>query len=161
MRELVVVLLSGVILIALYHLLGVLVRKLFARAGIWVDRVRTMRLDPARELAGALRALLILSFLVEAARLLALPRTAAYLIYPIWALDLLGELRTRFACKMRPNATLALHERGFFLLDHGPLETRLMLAAFVGTCHELVPFVAHSVGLLTGILLAGGRWVTS
>lgn len=116
-----------------------------------LDRWRRPWFYPERELGWFLTAWLALSLVSAFSLRYALPRWSAWLVFGVWALhvpaDLLSWLRTR---KRR---ALHLHQRGFRLLELGPLWLRGVIGLAAAAAYLLAP------PLQAGLEAGAGRLV--
>lgn len=139
-------------LVVLAALLRSGLRAALEPAGHRLDRWRRVWFYPERELAQLLAALLILAFLAVFAERYALPEWATAALFAVWALRLPADgwswVRTR------RRGTLELHQRGFRLLDLGPLWLRALLALLAAAFYFLIPPLRAALNALMASLVA-------
>ncbi len=139
-------------LVVLAALLRSGLRAALEPAGHRLDRWRRTWFYPERELAQLLAALLILAFLAAFAERYALPEWATAALFAVWALRLPADgwswVRTR------RRGTLELHQRGFRLLDLGPLWLRALLALLAAALYLLIPPLRAALNALMASLVA-------
>lgn len=124
-----------------------------------LDRWRRVWFHPEREMAFLVEALLILSFLAVFLRRYAFPLWVAPTLVALWALHLPADLYSWLRARRRPEDTRELHERGFLLLDLGPLGVRVaVVAVAAGLYFWFPPVRAIFEGLMTLILASFQRW---
>jgi len=119
-----------------------------------LDLWRRPWFHPERELGFFLEALLILAFLVAFARRYGFPAWMIGGLFVLWALHLLSDAWTWLRVRLRPQGTLALHQRGFFLLDAGPLWLRALAGLLAAGLYFLVPPLRGAFDFFFGFLLA-------
>lgn len=122
-----------------------------------LDRWRRLWFHPERELSFFLEAFLILSFLATFARAYGLSTWVVAGVFVVWALHLPSDTWTWIRVRLRPQGTLALHQRGFFLLDGGPLWLRTVAALLAAGLYLLVPPLRAVLDSLMGFLLSNLR----
>lgn len=128
-------------------------------AGHRLDRWRRTWFHPERELAQLLAALLILAFLNAFAARYAVPGWFTPALFALWALRLPADGWNWFRARRR--GTLDLHERGFRLLDLGPLWLRALLALLAAGLYLLIPPLRASLKVLMAFLLAAfAAWLS-
>jgi len=146
-------------LVVLAALLRSGLRAALEPAGHRLDRWRRTWFYPERELAQLLAALLILAFLAAFAEHYALPGWATAALFAVWALRLPADgwswVRTR------RRGTLELHQRGFRLLDLGPLWLRALLALLAAALYLLIPPLRAALEAVMALLLTNfDRWLS-
>lgn len=146
-------------LVVLAALLRSGLRTALEPAGHRLDRWRRVWFYPERELAQLLAALLILAFLITFAERYALPGWTTAALFAVWALRLPADgwswVRTR------RRGTLELHQRGFRLLDLGPLWLRALLALVAVAFYLLIPPLRAALNALMVFLVASfDRWLS-
>ncbi len=145
-------------LVVLAALLRSGLRAALEPAGHQLDRWRRTWFYPERELAQLLAALLILAFLTTFAERYALPEWAAAALFAVWALRLPADGWSWFRTRRR--GTLELHQRGFHLLDLGPLWLRALLALLAAALYLLIPSLRAALKALMVFLVASfDRWL--
>jgi len=132
---------------------------LLERGGHRLDRWRRVWFHPERELARLLEALLIVAFVAEFVRYYDLPGWTTPLVAAVWALHLPADLWSWSRLRRQPRGTRQLHERGFLLLDLGPLWLRAVVLGLAGSLY-LVPPLRAVLGTMMGFILASlDRWL--
>ena len=139
-------------LVVLAALLRSGLRAALEPAGHRLDRWRRVWFYPERELAQLLVALLILAFLTTFAERYALPGWATAALFAVWALRLPADGWSWFRTRRR--GTLELHQRGFRLLDLGPLWLRALLALLAAAFYLLIPPLRATLNALMASLVA-------
>src|SRR3990167_7240557 len=120
-----VVFVAGALVVwAVAALLRAGLTALLERGGHRLDRWRRVWFHPERELARLLEALLIVAFVAEFVRHYDLPGWTTPLVAAVWALHLPADLWSWLRLRRQPRGTRQLHERGFLLLDLGPVGLR-------------------------------------
>lgn len=150
-------------------LLTVAVAEL-ARAGIVaaleprghrLDRWRRVWFHPERELAFFLEAFLILAFVANFVARSALPAWTTPLLVGLWALHLPADCWSWLRTRRRPHGTRQLHERGFLLLDLGPLWLRVVEVGLAAGLYLLLPPLRALLDTMMGFILASlQRWLS-
>ena len=128
---------------------------LLERGGHRLDRWRRVWFHPERELARLLEALLIVAFVAEFVRHYDLPGWTTPLVAAVWALHLPADLWSWLRLRRQPRGTRQLHERGFLLLDLGPVWLRAALLLLAAGLYFLPPLGAalgRMMRFLLGIL---------
>ncbi len=146
-------------LVVLAALLRSGLRAALEPAGHWLDRWRRVWFYPERELAQFLAVLLILAFLAAFAERYALPGWTTAALFAVWALRLPADGWSWFRTRRR--GTLELHQRGFRLLDLGPLWLRALLALLAAAFYFLIPPLRAALKALMVFLVASfDRWLS-
>lgn len=149
--------------------LGVVLAAAMIRAGItalleprghWLDPWRRVWFHPERELGHLVEALLIVAFVASFARHYALPLWATAALAGLWALHLPSDSWSWLRARRHPPTTRQLHERGFRLLDLGPLWLRALIAGAALGLYLLPPLRPFFDRLMSVILLTLARWVS-
>ena len=117
------------------------------------DPWRRRWFEPERELGSFLEALIILGFLGALAGRSALPAWGMGVVYALWVLRLPTDCWTWARLRRRPHRTLELHRRGFFLVDHGPLWLRFVVAAVAGGGYWTSPRLREALTAFFGLFL--------
>jgi hypothetical protein len=130
------------------------VTVLLERRGRLLDRWRRSWFHPEREVGFFLEALLIVSFLATFTRSYGLPTWGALALFVVWALHLPVDFWTWARVRLRPEATFALHQRGFFLLARGPLWLRAAGGLLAAGSYLLVPPLRVVFDFPMGFLVA-------
>lgn len=123
-----------------------------------LDLWRRPWFHPERECGFFLEALLILSYLMAFATRHFLPLWVGLLLFALWAFHLPADLWTWARLRLRPQGTLELHERGFFLLDVGPLWLRLALGLLSAAFYFLLPPLRALLAAGMNVLLSALQW---
>jgi len=119
-----------------------------------LDRWRRPWFHPEREAGFFLEALLIVSFLATFAGRYGVPTWGALALFVVWAFHLPADAWTWVRVRLNPQATLELHQRGFFLLDVGPLWMRAGIGLLATASYLLVPPLRALFDLAMGFLLS-------
>lgn len=128
-------------------------------AGQRLDRWRRVWFHPERELGLLLGAFLVLSFVVVYGELYRLPGWVTAVLFGLGALRLPGDLWSWFRTRSNPRGTRQLHERGFLLLDLGPLWLRGAVAlAAAGLYFLLLPLRTVLDTLMAWLLTGLAGW---
>lgn len=125
------------------------------RAGSWLGRVRTNRLDPLREAQRMIETALTLGLAGAVAARTGWPFWGVAAVLLVWPLRVVGEIRSAAALYRRPQETLALHNRGFFADRYGPLPTRTAVVLLTVALYALAPPVRAGLDWLAGLALWG------
>ena len=124
-----------------------------------LDRWRRVWFHPERELGRLLEGLLVIAFVVSYVRRSGLPLWPAVVVAAVWGLDLPADFWNWFRWRRRPQRTRELHERGFLLLDLGPLWLRAVVLGLAGSLY-LVPPLRAALDTMMGFILASlDRWL--
>lgn len=110
-----------------------------------LDPWRRRWFEPERELGLLVESLLVCAFLSAFVQAGGAP---AWLVATLGALGLLrlpAELWTWSRIRLHPQSTLALHQRGFFLVGAGPLWARASAAGLGAVVYFLAPFLREAV----------------
>lgn len=129
------------------------VTALLERGGRRLDRWRRAWFHPEREVGFFLEALLILSFLATFAGRYEVPTWATLSLFVVWAFHLPADAWTWVRMQWSRQATLALHQRGFFLLDSGPLWLRAVGGLLAAGGYLVVPPLQAVFDAAMGFLL--------
>ena len=130
------------------------VTVLLERRGRRLDRWRRPWFHPEREVGFFLEALLIVSFLATFTRSYGVPTWGALALFVVWALHLPADSWTWVRVRLSPQATSTLHQRGFFLLDCGPLWLRAAGGLLAAGSYLLAPPLRAVFDLPMGFLVA-------
>lgn len=152
---------AGALLTALAAaLVAALLKSLLERRGHQLDRWRRVWFHPERELVRLLEALLILSWLAAYGDRFGLGWGVVLAVYALWALHLVADARSYWPRLSRGarHSTLALHERGFFLLDYGSLPLRVGVAALAAALFFLPPVRRLLVTMMQPLLASTEAW---
>ncbi|MGH9862099.1 MAG: hypothetical protein ACRD35_01605 [Candidatus Acidiferrales bacterium] len=122
--------------------------------GHGLDRWRRRWFHPEREMGSFLEALLLLSFLLAFSRSYELAWWITAALFPVWAMHLPVDLWTWARLRLRPQGTLELHQRGFLLLDVGPLWLRAVVGALAAALYFLVPPIRFALGTGMGFMVS-------
>lgn len=125
------------------------------RRGHRLDPWRRVWFHPERELGLLLEALLIVAFVATFVRLYGLPGWVTPALAGAWALQLPVDLWNWLRTRGRPRGTRQLHERGFRLLDLGPLWVRAAVVLLAGGFYFLLLPLRAALNWLMTIILAG------
>jgi len=126
-----------------------------------LDRWRRRWFHPEREMGSFLEALLLLSFLLAFTSSYALSEWIGGMLFVVWALHLPADLWTWARLRLRPHGTLELHQRGFLLLDVGPLWLRAVVSTLAAAVYILVPPIRFVLNAGMGFMVARlQQWLT-
>ena len=126
-----------------------------------LDRWRRLWFNPEREMGSLLEALLLVSFLLAFTRVYELSWWITAALFPVWALHLPADLWTWALLHVRPQGTLELHQRGFLLLDVGPLWLRAVVSALAAALYFLVPPIRFLLDTGMGFMVSRlQQWLT-
>lgn len=158
--QVVLVFAAGALLVVV---LGAVIRAaltaLLEPRGHRLDLWRRVWFHPERELALFLETLLIVAFVAGFVRHYALPAWVTPALAGVWALHLPADLWNWFRTRPNPRGTRELHERGFLLLDLGPLGLRAVVALLAGGLYFLVPPLRAGLDTMLSFLLGNlQRW---
>ena len=120
-----------------------------------LDPWRRVWFHPERELAGVPEALLIVAFVARFVRAYELPPWALPLLAGLWALHLPTDFWNWARSRRQPRSTRWLHERGFLLLDLGPLWLRAAVVLFSAGVYFFFSPVGSALDTMMAYLLAG------
>lgn len=153
--QLVLVFLLGALLVlGVSSLVGAVLAAGLERRGQRLDRWRRVWFHPERELRSLLEAFLIVAFVAAFVRRYELPVWATAALAGLWALHLPADLWNWLRTRPHPRGTRELHERGFLLLDLGPLWLRITIAGFGAGLYFLLPPVRAVFDKIFGFVLA-------
>lgn len=124
-----------------------------------LDRWRRVWFHPEREAGRLLEGLLIIAFVAGFVRRAGLPLWLALLVAAVWGLDLPSDSWNWFRWRHRPQGTRELHERGFLLLDLGPLWLRAAVLGLAGSLYLLPPLRAVLDTMMGFILASLDAWL--
>jgi hypothetical protein len=134
---------------------------LLERGGHRLDRWRRVWFHPERELARLLEALLIVAFVAAFVGHYHLPVWTTFLTATVWALHLPADLWNWLRLRRQPQGTRQLHERGFLLLELGPLWLRGVTLGLAGSIY-LVPPLRAALNTMLGMILGSlDVWLTN
>lgn len=145
--------LAGALLVwAVAALVRVGLTALLEPRGHWLDRWRRVWFHPERELGRLLEAFLIVAFVAGYFSHYALPAWGAIVVAGVWALHLPADTWSWLRLQRRRD-TRALHERGFLLLELGPLWLRVGVTALAAALY-LLPGVRPALNTVVNVLVA-------
>jgi len=144
---------------ALAALLRAGLTALLEPRGHRLDRWRRVWFEPERELGLLLEALLVIAFVATFARRYDWPAWAGVAVAGLWALHAPVDLWNWLRWRGRPRSTRGLHERGFLLLDLGPLWLRAAVAALAAALELLFLGPAFLDRLMTFLLAGLEQWL--
>jgi hypothetical protein len=125
--------------------------------GYRLDRWRRAWFHPEREAGYFVEVLLIASFTVTFAGRYDLPAWVASVIFVVWALHLPADGWSWSRARLRPQGTKELHQRGFLLLDIGPLWLRGALGVLAAGVYLFIPPLRVALDFLMGFLFTSLR----
>ena len=126
-----------------------------------LDRWRRAWFHPERELAFFLEAFLVVAYVANFSARYSFPAWATPVLVGLWALHLPADFWSWLRTRLRPQDTRQLHERGFLLLDLGPLWLRAVgVAVAAGLYLLLPPLRAVSDRIMAFLLASLQRWVS-
>lgn len=151
---------AGAVVVAVVSaLLRAALTAALERCGHRLDLWRRVWFHPEREVASLVEGFLVVAYVSSFVGHYALPVWVLPAVAGVWGLHLRRDLGTWLRIRLRPHRTRELHERGFLLLDLGPLWLRVPVLLGAAGIYFLPPLRAASDRIMVFLLTSLQGWL--